>query len=27
VFFAAQEGLNLASIRHLANQAESGRVA
>jgi hypothetical protein len=27
VFFAAQEGLNLAGIRHLADQAESGRVA
>ena len=27
LFFAAQEGLNLAGIRHLANQAESGRVA
>jgi uncharacterized membrane protein YbhN (UPF0104 family) len=27
VFFAAQEGLNLAGIRHLADQAESGRTA
>jgi uncharacterized membrane protein YbhN (UPF0104 family) len=27
VFFAAQEGLNLAGIRQLANQAESGRPA
>ena len=27
VFYAAQEGLNLAGIRHLADQAESGRVA
>jgi uncharacterized membrane protein YbhN (UPF0104 family) len=27
VFFAAQEGLNLAGIRHLADQAEPGRSA
>ena len=27
VFFAAEEGLNLAGIRHLADQAESGRTA
>jgi uncharacterized protein (TIRG00374 family) len=27
VFFAAQEGLNLAGIRHLADQAETGRTA
>ena len=27
VFYAAQEGLNIAGIRHLADQAESGRVA
>ena len=27
VFFAAQEGLNLAGIRHLADQAEPGRTA
>ena len=27
VFYAAQEGLNLAGIRQLADQAESGRSA
>ena len=27
LFFAAQEGLNVAGMRQLANQAESGRSA